>query len=278
MYLPELDLAAYQRPRPPGLGRRRLRRLLFVTMLIAVFAGSAHVAEVDMARLVRNLPKMGLWLAQMFPPYEFRAPPTSQEMGYYLRSALETVAIATVGTGAAAVLALVPAVLATRWLTPSLLLFYPIRWFLNSLRAIDSFIFALYFVAAVGLGPFAGVLGVALHTWGSMAKLYAEALENVNFGPVEAVAATGAGRVKTIVYALTPDVMPSLASVTLYFWEFNVRASIALGIIGAGGIGQDIKNAMDLLNFPHLAALIVIVLVMVTIIDQLSAVMRQALR
>lgn len=272
-----IDLPYYERRRPHAL--KRIGRYLFVALaLVLIFWGSARLAEVDMGRLVRNLPKMGLWVGQMFPPYTFRQPPTGQELGNYLHSALQTVAIATIGTAAAALLALIPAVLATRSLTPSLLLSYPIRWFLNILRSIDSFIFALYFVAAVGLGPFAGVLGVALHTWGSMAKLYAENLENAQMGPVEAVEAAGVGRIKTWLYALAPDVMPSLVSVTLYFWEFNVRASIALGIIGAGGIGQDVKNAIDLLNFPHLGALLLIIVIMVTIIDQISARLRQSLR
>jgi phosphonate transport system permease protein len=167
--------------------------------------------------------------------------------------------------------------LAARNLTPSPLLYYPARWLLNILRGIDSFVFALLFVAAVGLGPFAGVLGVALHTWGSMAKLFAEAIEHVEPGPLEAATLTGANRLKVISYALLPDVLPRLASVALYFWEFNVRASTVLGVVGAGGIGQELKNSMDLLDFPRLLTVILIILVIVTAIDQLSAWLRQRL-
>ncbi len=108
--------------------------------------------------------------------------------------------------------------------------------------------FALLFVAAVGLGPFAGVLGVALHTWGSTAKLWAEAIENIPPGPLEAASATGASRLKVLAFALFPDVAPSMVSIGLFWWEFNVRASTVLGVVGAGGIGQELKNSMDLLR------------------------------
>jgi phosphonate transport system permease protein len=166
---------------------------------------------------------------------------------------------------------------AARNVTPEGLLYYPARWLLNFLRGIDSFVFALLFVAAVGLGPFAGVLGVALHSAGSVAKLWSEAIETIEPGPLEAVAMTGAGRLKIVFYALLPDVLPALLSTSLYIWEFNIRSSTVLGLVGAGGIGQDLKNAVDLLDFPSVATIILIILGMVTAVDQLSAWMRRRL-
>jgi phosphonate transport system permease protein len=273
-----VDLPTYDRRNP----RRTTRTLLMAGAVLAVLLflmGSARLAEVDLSKLFRNVGKIGQWVGLMFPPYVdgFRQPPTDQEFLGYLRSAAQTVAIATIGITASALLALIPAVLATRTLTPSRLLYYPTRWFLNTLRAVDSFIFALYFVAAVGLGPFAGVLGVALHTWGTMAKQYADTLETLELSPMLAIEAGGVGRIKAIFHALVPDALPVLASVTLFWWEFTVRHSIALGIVGAGGIGQDVKNAIDLLNFPHLGVLILIIVAMVTVIDQISSRLRRAL-
>jgi phosphonate transport system permease protein len=110
-----------------------------------------------------------------------------------------------------------------------------------------------------------------------MAKLFAETIETVEPGPLEAAALTGANRLKVIGYALLPDIMPSFVSLTLFWWEFNVRASTVLGVVGAGGIGQELKNSMDLLDFPRLLSIILIILVMVTAIDQLSAWLRQRL-
>src|SRR5262249_61448414 len=115
-------------------------------------------------------------------------------------------------------------ILAARNITPSGLLYGPMRWFLNALRGIDSFIFALLFVAAVGLGPFAGVLGIGLHSAGSIAKLWSEAIEAVEPGPLEAAAPTGANRPQGIPYALLPGVLPNRTSLALYVWEVNVRS------------------------------------------------------
>jgi phosphonate transport system permease protein len=169
------------------------------------------------------------------------------------------------------------AILASRNITPLPSLYYPARWFLNALRGIDSFVFALLFVAAVGLGPFAGVLGIALHTWGSAAKFFADQTENTNLGPFEAVRTTGAGRLTSIAYALVPDVLPVLLSTTLFWWEFNIRASTVLGVVGAGGIGQELKNSIDLLDFARLFTIIAVILVVVTTLDQLSGWLRKRL-
>src|SRR5437879_12568660 len=197
---------------------------------------------------------MASWAAKSWPP-------ATDELPVLFRRAAETVAMAALGTSGAALLALPLCVLAARNVTPSMALYYPTRWFMNALRGIDSFVFALLFVAAVGLGPFAGVLGIAFHTWGSTAKLWAEAIENIPPGPLEGAAVTGASRLKVLAFALLPDVAPSMVSVGLFWWEFNVRASTVLGVVGAGGIGQELKNSMDLLLFPRLLALLGLILV-----------------
>lgn len=185
--------------------------------------------------------------------------------------------MATLGTTLGALIAAPLCVLAARNTTPAPLIYGPVRTILDALRGIDSFVFALLFVAAVGLGPFAGTLGVALHSSGSIAKLWSEAIETGEPGPIEAATLTGAGRAKVIRYALLPDVLPSLASTVLYVWEFNVRASTVLGIVGAGGIGQELKNSVDLLAFPRVLAILLVILAMVTAIDRASARLRRAL-
>lgn len=252
---------------PTTSWRARCQQLAVLGLLLIFYGVSVSLAQVSPQKLLVGLPKMAGWLLKAWPP-------STNELGILLLRAAETVAMAAVGTTLATVLALLVCSFATRNLTPSRLLFYPTRWLLNILRGVDSFVFALLFVAAVGLGPFAGVLGVGLHTWGSMAKLYAEAIETVEPGPLEAVTMAGANRLQVISYALLPDVMPSLASVTLFFWEFNIRASTVLGVVGAGGIGQELKNSMDLLDFPRLLTVLLIILAMVTVIDQLSAWLR----
>lgn len=185
--------------------------------------------------------------------------------------------MAALGTTFATLLALPVVLFASRNITPIPALYTPARMILNVLRSIDSMVFALLFVAAVGLGPFAGTLGIALHTWGSAAKNFADHVENANLGPFEAVRSTGAGRVTAIVYALVPDLLPVLLSTTLFWWEFNVRASTVLGVVGAGGIGQELKNSMDLLDFARLFTIIGAILIVVAALDQLSGWLRRRL-
>src|SRR5205823_7308327 len=126
----------------------------------------------------------------------------------------------------------------------------------------------------LGSGP-SPVLGIGLHSAGTIAKLWSEAIEAVEPGPLEAAALTGANRLKVISYALLPDILPNLTSITLYVWEFNVRSSTVLGVVGAGGIGQELKNSVDLLDFARLFTIILIILAMVTAIDQFSAWLRR---
>ena len=248
----------------------RLRFWLVVAGVIGFYVISWRLARVEPGRLVTGLPKLFHWLALAWPP-------DLAELPVFLERTAETVAMAAIGTTIATVLAIPTALLASRNITPFPSLYYPVRWFLNALRGIDSFVFALLFVAAVGLGPFAGVLGIGLHTWGSAAKFFADHIENAHLGPVEAVATTGAGRLTAIVYALLPDIQPALLSTTLFWLEFNVRASTVLGVVGAGGIGQELKNSMDLLDFSRLFTIIAVILIVVTALDQLSNWLRKRL-
>ncbi len=258
-------------PTPPGPGRLpRARQATIALVLVGGFILCVRLAEVDPKALAEGLPTMAGWAARAWPP-------SFEELDLLLLRAAETVAIAVVGTTVAAVAALVVCVPAARNLTPARLLRIPARWLLNACRGIDSFVFALLFVAAVGLGPFAGTLGVAVHTFGSMGKLFAESIEGMPPGPLEAAVMTGASRVKVVRWALIPDVLPGLVSVGLYMLEFNIRASIVLGVVGAGGIGQQLKNSIDLLNFPRLLTIIVIIVAMVAAIDQLSTRLRARL-
>jgi phosphonate transport system permease protein len=167
----------YPEPVAPWLSLGRVRFVVAVAALAAFYVVCWHLARVDPGRLLTGLPRMASWAAKAWPP-------ATDELPVLLLRAAETVAMAALGTTGAALLALPMAVLAARNVTPSMALYYPTRWFLNALRGIDSFVFALLFVAAVGLGPFAGVLGIALHTWGSTAKLWAEAIENIPAGPL----------------------------------------------------------------------------------------------
>ncbi|MCE2947811.1 MAG: phosphonate ABC transporter, permease protein PhnE [Betaproteobacteria bacterium] len=255
-----------------GRGRWHWLKIgLVAAAVIGFYAACAWLARVDLPRLVEGLPKLAFWIGQAWPP-------AIGELPVILLRTAETIAIAVLGTTLAVLLALPTAVFASRNITPLRWAYHPVRWFLNSLRGIDAFVFALILVAAVGLGPFAGMLGVALHTWGSAAKLFADQVESASLDTVDAMRTTGATRSTALAYALVPQLAPVTASTALYLFEFNVRASMVLGVVGAGGIGQELKNSMDLLDFARLATILAVMLLVVTVIDQASGALRARLK
>lgn len=261
----------YVEPAAGWSSAARLRQLVWLGVVSGALFACSRIAEVDPAALASGLPRLFAWAGTAWPPY-------LGDLGAFLYRALETISIASVATAVATVLAFPLAITMARNVTPSAWIAGPIRWFTNACRAIDTVIFALLFVAAVGLGPFAGVLGMIIHSVGVIAKLNAEAIETLPPAPLESAAMTGAARAKVVRFALLPMAFPSLASSALYVWEANVRTSTVLGIVGAGGIGIEIKAAIDLLDFQKLFTLCVIVLVMVTMIDQFSAWLRRRLQ
>lgn len=247
-----------------------MRGLAWLAAFVAVQALCVWVVEPDVPRLLAGLPRLARWLGGAFPP-DFSG------LDDLARRAAETVAIATLGTTVAAVLALPLALLAARPVTPSSWLYQPARALLDALRGVDGFVFALILVAAVGLGPFAGMLGVALHSAGSIAKLWSEAIESAELAPVEAALSAGGTRAQAAVLVLLPETLPQTASALLYVWEFNIRASTVLGLVGAGGLGQELKNAVDLLDFARVLAILLIIVGLVLTADRFSAALRRRL-
>ncbi len=259
-------LAAHQRRQQSP--RRLAWRGLALVLAIAIAIASWRTTEISLTELWQGLPRLGAWTTRIWPP-DF------SELPSFLRATWETLAIAIVGTGLAIAVAGPLAILVARNTTPWPGLALPLRGLLNLLRGIDTAIFALFFVAVVGLGPFAGVLGVAFHTTGSMAKLYAELLETLPAEPIAAIEATGSDRWRTFAFAVLPEALPGLASISLYLWEFNVRSSVILGIVGAGGIGYELLVSLKLLDFARLTTILLLILLMVSGIDALSAYLRQ---
>lgn len=261
---------SYAEPPVDLWSRVFLAQVAVGVVVVAFVLASVRITEVDPAKLVTGLPRLWAWASTAWPPF-------TGDFDAFVYRALETVAIATVGTTIATLLAFPLSIFIARNMTPSPWLTVPVRAVVNAFRGIDTVVFAILFVAAVGLGPFAGVLGMIVHSLGVIAKLNAEAIETIPPAPLEAAALSGANRTKIVTYAMLPSVLPNLASVSLYVWEANVRTSTILGIVGAGGIGIEIKAAIDLLDFQKLLTLSVIVLVMVTAIDQFSAWLRRRL-
>jgi phosphonate transport system permease protein len=203
-------------------------------------------------------------------------PPDPSVLGQALQGALQTVQIALVGTTAAAILA-VPLALAAARNTAPRWLYYWIRSALNAFRAIDTLVYALFFVAAVGLGPFPGVLAVIVYTATVLAKLFSEAIEAMDPGPVEAVQAVGATRIQVLRWGVLPQLGPEFVSFTLYRFETNIRAAAVLGFVGGGGIGFYIQTYLRLLNYPAASTVLLVLVVMVMLVDFTSSRLRARL-
>ncbi|GAL31801.1 phosphonate ABC transporter permease protein phnE [Vibrio maritimus] len=168
--------------------------------------------------------------------------------------------------------------LAAKNITPSKPLYHLSRQVLNVLRGINELILALIFVAAVGLGPFAGVLALSLHGAGMVGKFFAEAIEEMDQGPVEAMKASGCSQAQIILFAVLPQVFPNWISVMLYRLEANIRISAVLGMIGAGGIGFELMTSMKMFEYGDTAACVLVILGLVFATDILSAKLRQMIR
>jgi phosphonate transport system permease protein len=156
-----------------------------------------------------------------------------------------------------------------------MVIYYITRTFLNGLRSIEALVMAIVFVIAVGIGPFAGMMALALHTIVSLAKLYSEQVESIMAGPLEAIQATGANRLQTIIYAVVPQIIPPYISYTMYRWDINVRMSTIIGFVGGGGIGFLLQQNINLLNYRAASAQMLAIAIVVASMDYISSVLRE---
>jgi phosphonate transport system permease protein len=249
-----------------------LKRCLFYTFLLFFFAltyWSGTAVEFSVTRLVDGWPYMKDFLNRMFPP-DFTI------LQKVLEQTLLTIQLAWVSTVMAAIISLPIGFLAASnifeypWLRKITL------FLLSSDRAIDSLILALFFVSAVGLGPFPGTLALAIHSVGMLAKLFADSIEAIDPGPVEALRSAGAGKLSTIRWAVLPQVAPHFISYFLFRFELNVRVAVVLGLVGAGGIGFILTQYMRLFQYQKVCTIILVILVLVMSVDYLSSRLRKA--
>ncbi|MCF8879584.1 phosphonate ABC transporter, permease protein PhnE [Hyphobacterium sp. SN044] len=238
--------------------------------LVGLLVWSFWPAEVfKLPLLAENADRMGEYVAGF-------ARPDFSEAGNYLRQIVVTVQIALWGTFFAVILAIPLGLLGASNIAPFWIR-RPVRWVMDGLRAINELVVAAVFVAAVGLGPFAGVLALAFHTAGVLGKLFSEAVEAIEEGPVEGVRATGAGPLNEVTWAVIPQVIPLWASYALYRFESNTRSATILGLIGAGGIGQVLYENIRSFEYGKTAVVIGMIIIAVTLVDMMSQVLRKRL-
>jgi len=239
----------------------RLTTPLLFALLFLVLLGGLWRMDASSDRILNGIMKLGWLVALMWPPSAGGVLPE------LLVSLMESLAMAFLGTFLAALVALPLALLGAGNIVGNILLRFSVRRLYDGLRGIDTLIWALIFVSAVGMGPFAGILALAVPDIGVLSKLFSEALESADKRQVEAVRAAGANRVLAVRIGLIPQVAPIMLSQILYTLESNARSSTVLGIVGAGGIGLALSDRIRINNWDEVAFIILLILVMVAAID-----------
>jgi phosphonate transport system permease protein len=285
---------------PPALlnpwPRISLVSLLTIIALAALLAWGFNGTDVRMDELVAGIPNIVDFVRRLFPPaFEMTevalAIPAFTFLGIavptlgfpnllmpiptVLGAIIETVQMAIIGTLLAVIMALPFGLLAARNTSPHPLVYQTTRLILNANRALPEIIYALIFVAAVGLGPFGGVLALAIGSVGSMGKVYAESIESIDPQQVLAVRATGANRLLTFIYSVLPQALPLMASYSLLLFEGNIRHASILGLVGAGGVGFLLSKYMALFQYTKLMGAMIMLIIAVTIIDRISDALRK---
>ena len=236
-------------------------------LFMAVLAWSWQGAEMNPLALYRDAGNMAQFAADFFPP-DF------SQWQLYLREMIVTVQIALWGTVLAIICAIPLGILCAENIVPWWV-YQPVRRLMDACRSINEMVFAMLFVVAVGLGPFAGVLALFIGTTGVLAKLFAEAVEAIEPGPVEGVRATGASALQEVIYGVIPQVLPLWISNSLYRFESNVRSATVVGMVGAGGIGVMLWEAIRGFQFGQTCALLIVIILVVSMLDLLSQRLRK---
>jgi phosphonate transport system permease protein len=252
---------------PPRDLKKTTFRLFLYGIGLAVLAWSWQGAEIRPMALINDAGNMATFAADFFPP-------NFHEWRYYLSEIIVTLHIAVWGTIFAVIAAVPLGLLAAANISPWWV-HQPVRRLLDSFRAINEMVFAMLFVVSVGLGPFAGVMALFIHTTGTLAKLFSEAVEAIDPQPVEGIRATGANQLEEIAYGVIPQVMPLWISYTLYRFEANVRSASVVGMVGAGGVGVVLWEVIRGFQFAQTAAVLLMLIVTVSLVDVISARIRK---
>ena len=253
--------------------RARVQTIGLVGAAVGLFIFGLVTLDFDPSRILRGFFRLGDIFQLMMPP----TPETWSRAQLYFEALIQTLSIAFLGTVVAAILAVPLGFLAARNIVANRIVHILARRGLDTVRSVDTLIWALIWINVVGLGPFAGALAIMSADLAAFGKLMSEAIETADRKPVEGVSASGGGRLAAIRFGIVPQVLPIFASQILYFFESNTRSATIIGIVGAGGIGLYLSEEIRVLEWQRAAFLILMVLVTVAIIDQVSQRLRAAI-
>ncbi|MBN9612209.1 MAG: phosphonate ABC transporter, permease protein PhnE [Actinobacteria bacterium] len=268
--LPQRQLSV---PRDPRTPYRAGSWAVIISVLVVLHLLAFNATEFHLTALVSGASGMWSFISEAFPPD--LSPETLNEG---VQGTLITLWIGLLGTTVSVPFALLLAVFGARTTSPNRVVYQVARGILSFFRAVPDIVFALIFVTAVGLGPFAGVLALICHNTGVMGKLWSEAMEDIDPGPEQALRMAGASRWQVIANATIPSVLPQLTGLLLYRFDVNVRSSLVLGLVGAGGIGLLINKSIKTFQFDQMLTYLIIVLVVIVAVDLASAWVRKRLQ
>jgi len=265
-------VATFERQRTARLRRERRRAGVVGMVFLAALMVAAHVGEVELAAFIDGIPGFANYFMDIAPVLRPDHLFTDLCEWYWaidrwLLLLWDTVLIAFLGTVLGGIGGLVLSFPAAHNLSPSRSIYFFTRRFLELARAVPELVYAMMFVFAFGIGPFAGVLAIAIHTMGALGKLFAEVNENADFAPLDGVRAAGANWAQSMRLAVLPQVLPNMASYALLRFEINVRGAAVIGIVGAGGIGQELLFVIRQFIYADISAIVLMIIVTVSLID-----------
>jgi phosphonate transport system permease protein len=280
--LPDAQIDALMRGYRAEQAARRRTTMLGVGILLLLILLAAGVAEVNLPTLAANIWRFTDYIGRIFFLDNGQLVFTDigewfWGLGKWLRQLLDTVLIAYLGTLLGAIVAFLLCFAAAANLAVSPARRFVARRFLEFCRTVPEIVFALIFVVAFGLGPVPGVLAIMIHTVGALGKLFAEVVENIDMKPVEGAIASGATRWEMIRYAVVPQVLSNFASYGLLRFEINVRGASVMGFVGAGGIGQDLIEAIRKFYYSDVSAILLLIIATVMVIDLVTERIRHSL-
>jgi phosphonate transport system permease protein len=239
--------------------------------IVGLFVFSFWWLDISFGQIGPGLAALVKFIGLMFPPS------TGGHLPLFLKAMGETLSIALLGTLTAAVLAIPFALLAAKNTSPNGILRFLVRHLLDVIRGIDTLIWALVFVGVVGLGPFAGILAIAVSDTGALGKLFSKAIEATRSRERETILASGGTALMGVRFGLVPQVLPIIAGQILYFFESNTRSATIIGIVGAGGIGLQLSEQIRTYDFDQVAFIVLLILGAVATIDWISGKLRFAI-
>lgn len=252
--------------------QQRLKQLGVIGLVLFICVVALYVTGFfDAQRFIEGLPAIQQLASEMVPPNFSR-------FENWVLPLRDTLAMSVAGTALTVVLSLPLALIAAPNTAPNAFIGRVARTVLAAFRSVPEIILGILFVAAVGFGALPGVLALALHSTGMVAKFFAEAIEHVDPKPLEAAVAAGATRFQVIIHAVLPQVLPQLADITIYRWEYHFRASAVMGIVGAGGIGFELMAALRLIKYDEVSAILLSILACVLVVDGIGSMLRKRLK